>query len=104
MTAAAFFLSGHYVHLTNLVQIVDCGVILESISNGNLMEALVSMSRRLGNLLRLKIGFPVNIHPQSGLFVIVLNSNYVHPTGGWTYYFCFFRRAASGVPLGFQTF
>ena len=22
---------------------------------------------------------------------------YVHPTGGWTYYFCFFRRPASGV-------
>ena len=20
---------------------------------------------------------------------------YVHPTGGWTYYFCFFRRPAS---------
>ena len=23
--------------------------------------------------------------------------NYVHPTGGWTYYFCFFRRPVSGV-------
>ena len=23
--------------------------------------------------------------------------NYVHPTGGWTYYFCFFRRLVSGV-------
>ena len=23
--------------------------------------------------------------------------NYVHPTGGWTYYFCFFRHPASGV-------
>ena len=23
--------------------------------------------------------------------------NYVHPTGGWTYYFCFFRRLPSGV-------
>ena len=23
--------------------------------------------------------------------------NYVHPTGGWTYYFCFFHRLASGV-------
>ena len=22
---------------------------------------------------------------------------YVHPTGGWTYYFCFFRRPPSGV-------
>ena len=20
------------------------------------------------------------------------HNNYVHPTGGWTYYFCFFRR------------
>ena len=29
---------------------------------------------------------------------------YVHPTGGWTYYFYFFRRPPSGVPLGFQTF
>ena len=25
----------------------------------------------------------------------VTNKNYVHPTGGWTYYFCFFRRPAS---------
>ena len=23
--------------------------------------------------------------------------NYVHPTGGWTYYFCFFRRPASAL-------
>ena len=30
--------------------------------------------------------------------------HYVHPTGGWTYYFCFFRCLPSGVPLGFQTF
>ena len=33
----------------------------------------------------------------------VLQNNYVHPTGGWTYYFCFFSRPPSGVPLGFQT-
>ena len=24
-------------------------------------------------------------------------SNYVHPTAGWTYYFCFFRRQVSGI-------
>ena len=28
---------------------------------------------------------------------------YVHPTGGWTYYFCFFRCPPS-VTLGFQSF
>ena len=31
--------------------------------------------------------------------------NYVHPSGGWTYYFCFFRRPASAVrTLGFRSF
>ena len=50
-----------------------------------------------------------------GLFVLVHfgmfeqyskhpNHNYVHPTGGWTYYFCFFRRPLSGVTLGFRSF
>ena len=26
-----------------------------------------------------------------------LSADCVHPTGGWTYYFCFFRRQASAV-------
>ena len=30
---------------------------------------------------------------------LILNddNNYVHPPGGWIYYFCFFRRPMSGV-------
>ena len=32
------------------------------------------------------------------MFLILVNKfNYVHPTGGWTYYYCFFRRPASGI-------
>ena len=30
--------------------------------------------------------------------------NYVHPPGGWIYYFCFFRRPMSGVTHGFRSF
>ena len=29
------------------------------------------------------------------LLDISMKINYVHPTGGWTYYFCFFRRPVS---------
>ena len=29
---------------------------------------------------------------------------YVHPTGGWIYYFCFIWRLVPGVTLGLQTF
>ena len=35
-----------------------------------------------------------------GAFVTL---NYVHPTGGWTYYFCFLQRPPS-VTLGFRSF
>ena len=28
----------------------------------------------------------------SSFLIILPKCNYVHPTGGWTYYFCFFRR------------
>ena len=28
---------------------------------------------------------------------VLLSSYYVHPPGGWIYYFCFFRRPMSGV-------
>ena len=31
-------------------------------------------------------------------------SIYVHPPGGWIYYFCFFRRPMSGVTHGFRSF
>ena len=35
----------------------------------------------------------------------VLSVNYVHPTGGgWTYYFCFFRRLPSVITLRFRSF
>ena len=27
----------------------------------------------------------------------IFKLNYVHPPGGWIYYFCFFRRPMSGV-------
>ena len=37
-------------------------------------------------------------------WMYVYLSHYVHPTGGWTYYFCFFHRPASGVTLGFRSF
>ena len=33
-----------------------------------------------------------------------LYSYYVHPPGGWIYYFCFFRRPMSGVTHGFRSF
>ena len=42
---------------------------------------------------------------------LVYQSNYVHPPGGWIYYFCFFRRPLSdvrrpmsGVTHGFRSF
>ena len=45
------------------------------------------------------------------LEAIVLNlltdlalNDYVHPPGGWIYYFCFFRRPMSGVTHGFRSF
>ena len=34
---------------------------------------------------------------RSQIFVVVLILNYVHPPGGWIYYFCFFRRPMSVV-------
>ena len=35
----------------------------------------------------------------------LIPKNYVHPTGGWTYYFCFFRRPPPGIrTLGFRSF
>ena len=38
-------------------------------------------------------------YPEVGMqeFIHSYNYNYVHPPGGWIYYFCFFRRPMSGV-------
>ena len=35
--------------------------------------------------------------PDSSLQEMLKAMNYVHPPGGWIYYFCFFRRPMSGV-------
>ena len=44
------------------------------------------------------------VHFQKLIFLsLSAGLNYVHPTGGWTYYFCFFQRPPS-VTLGFQSF
>ena len=37
-------------------------------------------------------------------FYISVQCYYVHPPGGWIYYFCFFRRPMSGVTHGFRSF
>ena len=48
----------------------------------------------------------VNVNNMLSICSISLSKsfNYVHPPGGWIYYFCFFRRPMSGVTHGFRSF
>ena len=41
--------------------------------------------------------YHVSIHMSQVLSTGRPISSYVHPPGGWIYYFCFFRRPMSGV-------